>query len=98
MDVTAEHFETRRLVLLEQWCAGEPNEHRARQQRLHRLVQLTGLGAVALIHEDKQFADCRTRLLLQLLDKSVEIIHAFLAELVDQRAEQARFGLTKLRH
>ena len=98
VDVAAEHFEAGLLVLLEQRRAGEADEHRAGQHRLHRLVQLAALGAVALVHEDEQLAHGRAGLLLQLLDEGVEIIHALPAELVDQRAEQARLGLAELRH
>ena len=84
VDVSAEHFEAGLLVLLQERRAGKADEHRARQQRLHRLVQLAALGAMALVHEDEQLADRRARLLLQFLDESIEIIHALLAELVDQ--------------
>ena len=98
VDVAAEDFEAGLLVLLQERRAGEADEHGARQQRLHRLVQLAALGAMALVHEDEQLADRRARLLLQFLDERIEIIHALLAELVDKRAEQARLGLAKLRH
>ena len=84
VDVTAENFEARRLVLFEQRRAGETDEHGARQQCLHRLVQFAGLRAMALVHEDEQFADRRTRLLLQLLNEGVEILHALLAKLMNQ--------------
>ena len=61
-------------------------------------MQLAALGAVALVHEDEQLADRRARLLLQFLDERIEITDVLFAELVDQRAEQARLGLAKLRH
>src|SRR5258708_3996757 len=61
-------------------------------------MQFTALSAMALIHKDEQFADCWARLLLQFLDKRIEISNALLAELMDQRAEQARLGLAELRH
>ena len=91
VNVPAEHFETGLLVLLEQRRAGEANEHSARQQCLHRLVQLAALRAMAFIHEDEQLTDCWTRLLLQFLDEGVEVIDAFLPNL--WTSEQSRRGL-----
>ena len=44
------------LVGLEQRRAGEADEHGVRQDRLHRLVQVAGLGAVALVDEDEEVA------------------------------------------
>ena len=56
VDVAAEDLDALLLVRLQQRRAGEADEHRARQDGLHRLVQLAGLGAVALVHEDEQVA------------------------------------------
>ena len=56
VDVRAEGLDAASLVVLEQRRAGEADQHRVRQQRLHRLVQLAGLGAVALVHEDEDLA------------------------------------------
>ena len=55
-------------------------------------------GAVALVHEDEQLAHGLAGLRLQFLDERVEVVHALPAELVDQRAEQARLGLAELAH
>ena len=52
----AERLDARGLVGLEQWRAGEADEHRARQQLLHRVVHLAGLGAVGLVDEDEEVA------------------------------------------
>ena len=69
------------------------------RMRLHRLVQVAGLRAVALVHEDEQVAlglEVRRQRLLHLLDELVDVaslVVAFLAaELVDQRAHQPRLG------
>ena len=78
--------------------AGEADEDRVGHQRLHRAVQLAALGAVALVHEDEQLAHRLAGLRLQFLDERVEVVHALPAELVDQRAEQARRGLAELAH
>ena len=56
VDVGAEGLDAAALVALEQRRAGEADQHRAGQQRLHRLVQLARLGAVALVHEDEDLA------------------------------------------
>ena len=66
--------------------------------RLHRAVQLAALGAVALVHEDEHLAHGLAGLGFQFLDERVEVVHALPAELVDQRAEQARLGLAELAH
>ena len=44
------------LSVLQQRRAGEADEHRVRQDGLHRLVQLARLGAVALVHEHEEVA------------------------------------------
>ena len=98
MDVAAEDLQAGLLVLLEQRRAGEADEHRVGQHRLHRPVQLAALGAVALVHEHEDLADRRAGLGLQLLDERVEVVHVLAAELVDQRAEQPRRGLAELAH
>ena len=97
MDVAAEDLDALLLVGLQQRRAGEADEHRVRQDGLHRLVQLAGLGAVALVHEDEEVAlgrEVRRQRLLQLLDVAgdvADLLAVFLAaELVDQRADQPR--------
>ena len=67
MDVTAKDFHARRFVLLEERRAGEADEHGIGQERLHDLVQLAALGAVALVHEYEYFAHRLARLSLQFL-------------------------------
>ena len=69
----------RLLVVLEQRRAGEADEHGARQQRLHRLVQLARLGAVALVDEDEDVAlgaEVLREALLDLLDEGVDVLVA----------------------
>ena len=61
-------------------------------------MQLAALRAVALVHEDEHLAHRRAGLGLQLLDEGVEVVHVLAAELVHQRAEQARLGLAELAH
>ena len=56
VDVAAKHLDALLLVRLQQRRAGEADEQRIRQQRLHGLVQVAGLGAVALIHEHMEIA------------------------------------------
>ena len=51
VDVAAKDFDALLLVGLQQRRAGEADEHRIGQDRLHRLVQIAGLGAVAFIHK-----------------------------------------------
>ena len=98
VDVAAEDFQAGLLVLLQQRRAGEADEHRVGHHRLHHAVQLAALRAVAFVHEDEDLADGRAGLRFQLLDEGVEVVHVLAAELVDQRAEQARLGLAELRH
>ena len=62
------------------------------------LVQLAALGAMAFVHEDEDLAHGLAGLRLQFLDEGVEVVHVLPAELVDQRAQQARRGLAELRH
>ena len=56
VDEAAEGLDARRLVGLEQRRAGEADEHGARQQLLHGVVQLAGLRAVGLVDEDEDVA------------------------------------------
>ena len=89
------------LSVFQQRRAGEADEHRARQDLLHRLVQLAGLCAVALVHEDEEIAfgfEVRRQSLLHLLDVTPMSPRPRLflaAELVDQRANQPRLGLVQ---
>ena len=98
VDVAAEDFQAGLLVLLEQRRAGEADEDRVGHHRLHHAVQLAALRAVALVHEDEHLAHRLAGLGLQLLDEGVEVVHVLAAELVHQRAEQARLGLAELAH
>ena len=61
-------------------------------------MQLAALRAVAFVHEDEHLAHRLAGLRFQFLDEGVEVVHVLAAELVDQRAEQARLGLAELAH
>ena len=61
-------------------------------------MQFAALGAVAFVHEHENLAHRLAGLRFQFLDELLEIIHALSAELVHQRAEQARRGLAELGH
>ena len=98
VDVPAEHLEARLTVLLEQRCPREADEDGTGQEDLHRLVQLAGLRAVALVHEHEQFPYGRAGLLLQLFNEGVEVVDTPVTELVHQRTEQPRPGLAELGH
>src|SRR5699024_7598048 len=56
VDVGAEGLNTGSLILLKKRCAGKADEHRIRQQFLHRTVKLAALGTVSLIDEDEEIA------------------------------------------
>ena len=56
VDVRPEYLDAARLVGLEQRGPGEADQRRFRQQRLHGLMELAGLGSVALVHEDEDLA------------------------------------------
>lgn len=56
VDERAECLDAGGLIGLEQWGAGEADEHRLRQQRLHRGVHRAGLGAVGFVDEDENIA------------------------------------------
>jgi hypothetical protein len=47
-------------------------------------VQLAALGAMALVHEDEQFANRRVRLLLQFFNERIKVTNVLFSELVDQ--------------
>jgi len=53
VDVASEDLDALLFVGLEQRRAGEADEHGMRDDGLHRLVQLTGLRAVAFVHKDE---------------------------------------------
>lgn len=55
------------------------------------------MGPVAFVHKHEDFTDGFARLRFEFLDEGVEIIHAFLAEFVNEGAEQARFGLAYMK-
>ena len=75
----------------------KPMKHRLGQNRLHGLVQLAGLGAVAFIDEDEDLALGLKVLRQAALDLGNEGLHVLVAqviftaaEFVDQRADQPR--------
>ena len=94
VDVAAKDLDALLLVGLEQGRAGEAEKQGIRQQRLHRLVQVATLGAVALIDEHMQVA-LGLEVGRQLLDGGDEglgtggaVVVALAAKLVHQRADQ----------
>ena len=79
------------LSLLSKRRPGEANHHGPRQQFLHCLVELTGLGAVALIYEDEDIAlgvEVFGQVAANVLDERIDIAFLCRAELVDQRGDQ----------
>ena len=93
VDVGAEHFEAGLLVGLQQRRAGEADEHRVWQDRLHRLVQIAALRPVAFVDKDVNVAlgvEIAWQRLAHFCDIAADISVRFLfaAELVDQRTEQ----------
>ena len=90
VDVRPEDLDALLLILLEQRRAGETNQHRPRQQRLHRLVQFARLCAVAFIDENKHLAagvEALRQITLDILDVGIDVLVAeFIAraELVNQ--------------
>ena len=93
------------LLALSAFSKGVPVKPKNRafgQQRLHGLVQVAGLGPVALIDEDMQIA-LGLEIRGQVLDRVDERLGAFIAllaalpaELMDQRAEQGFLGAVQL--
>ncbi len=98
VDVAAEDFQAGLLVLFQQRRAGEADEDSIGHHRLHHAVQFAALRAVAFVHEDKHLAHGLAGLRFQLLNERIEVVYVLPAELVDQRAQQARRGLAKLVH
>ena len=98
MNVTAEDFEARARVLLQERRSGEADEHRIWHDRFHRAMKFPALRAMAFIYKHKDFANRHAWLGLEVFDKGVEIVHLPAAELVNQRAKEARFALTKQLH
>src|SRR5262249_26146232 len=100
VDVATKDFQASRFVFLEQRRAGETNEDGVGQHRLHRPMQLAALalGAVALVYKNKNLAHCLAGLGLQFLDERVEVFYIPPTELVDEGAQQARFGSAELAH
>ena len=91
VDVRPEGFDTLLLVALEQRRPSEANHHGPRQQFLHCLVELTGLGAVALIYEDEDFAlgvEILGQVAANVLDERIDVAFLCRAELVYQRSDQ----------
>ena len=84
MDVAAEDFQAGLLVLLEQRRAGEADEDGIGQHGLHHAVQLSGLGAVALVDKDENLAHRLAGLRFQFLDELFEVISVALPELMDE--------------
>ena len=58
MDISAEGFQTGLLVLLQKRCARETDKDGIGEDRLHGLVELTGLSAVTLIHKYHDITFC----------------------------------------
>ena len=103
MDIAAKDLDGLFLVLLQERRAGEADEHGLGQDGLHGLVQLAGLGAVTLIHKDKELAlalEIAGQLALNIIDKAGGFLILILAQtkLMNQRAEQPRLGLSQPGH
>ena len=99
MDIRAEDFDAGLLVVLQERRAGEANEHGPRQDRLHRLVQFAGLGPVAFIHKNEDFAlrgEPRRQRAADLFDIALEIAVFSAAEFMDQGAEQPGAGIVEV--
>ena len=56
VDIWTERLDAALLVVLEEGCPGEADQHGVRQQGLHGAVKFSGLGPMALVHEDEDFA------------------------------------------
>src|SRR5713101_2716494 len=98
VDVAAEHLQACLRVFLEEGCASEADEGGVGHHRVHHPVQLAALAAVAFVHENEHLAHGRAGLRLESLDEGLEVVDVLTAELVHQRAEQARLGLAELTH
>ena len=97
MDVTAKNLDALLLVGFQQRRAGEADENRVRQNRLHRLMQFAGLRPVTFVHEHIQIALGHKILrqgLFHFFNVAFDVAHflaVFLAaELVNQRTQQPR--------
>ena len=92
--IRSEYLDASALVGLEQRGSGETDQRRLGQECLHCLVQLAGLGAVALVHKDKDGplgAEVWGQTLPDLCNVGVDILVAHplrRTEFVDQRADQ----------
>ena len=58
MDITAEDLQTGLFVLLKERRTGKADEERVGNNRLHCLVELAGLCAMALVHKHRNVAFC----------------------------------------
>ena len=105
VDERAEGLDARFLVPLQERRTGEADEHRSRQEQLHGIVHLAGLGPVSFIDEDEQIAlgaEVLGDLGLELSDEvTVGLVSTLLvvgaAELVDQGADQPLVALVESR-
>ena len=83
VNVAAEDFPAGSAVLRQQRGAGEADEHRAGQQRLHHPVQLAALDAVTLVDEQEQLPHRRGGLGFQFFDEFLKVVGFPPPELVD---------------
>ena len=56
VDIWTERLDAALLVVLEERCPSETDQHGVRQQGLHGTVKFSGLGPMALVHENEDFA------------------------------------------
>ena len=98
VDVRAEDLDTALLVGPEERGSRKADERGSGEDGLHGLVELAGLGAVTLVHEDEDLAGRAETARHMFLDVAHVLVDAaFLGtpELVDERTDQRLGGVAK---
>jgi len=95
VDVGAEDLDAPLLVRAQERRAGEPDEHGIGQDRLHRVVEVAGLRAMALVDEDVDVAlgaKVRRQRALEFMHVALHVGILAACELVDEGAHEPRLG------
>ena len=93
MNIRAEYFQARLLVLFQQRRAGKADQHRIRYERGHRIMQFARLRAMAFIHEHEDASlgtEALRQAALDIRQKSVDIVRACLfatTEFLNERTD-----------
>ena len=96
VNIIAKNFLTLLDIRFQQRCTRKTNKNRIWQHRFHRAMKFSTLGSMTFINQNKQITDNIDRVLLEISNKRIKVIHTLTTKLMNQRTQQSvrRFSQT----